>query len=91
MNRIELHAHAIWIYSKMHLKPKLLKFHAWWKLLWMSRAQREKTQAMQQLLGNLLANAPMDKIAVGEGCSWNMTEDQEVRTMVGLTNLCGNR
>lgn len=54
---------------------------AYWRWLWMSRAERTRATAMRKLLLNVLANAPMDKIAAGESCSWTMSPGQACDSM----------
>lgn len=74
------------------VRHKTLLAKYYWRWLWMSREQRletkerlQQTRAMIKLMGNLLANAPIDKILAGEGCSWSMTPKQEEGTKEGIT------
>lgn len=68
----------------LKLKQKWLILQCYWRWLWMSQAQREQYRAMRKLLFNLLGNAPIEKIAKGEGCSWSMTPKQETGAMKGI-------
>ena len=64
---------------------RLKRIQLWWKYFWMTRAERQKLRAMHQLLSNVLAQAPVDKILRGESCIWSMTDDQAAGAKAGAT------
>lgn len=55
-----------------------------WRWQWMSKAERRQAEAFGKLFFNLMANAPIDKILAGEGCSWSITPKQEQGAKEGL-------
>lgn len=77
-----------WPLAPIKKPNKLVRFWMRLKARWYwfraPKDEKERIRAHIKILQNVLANAPMAKIAAGESCSWEMTPTQEKGAKEGV-------